>query len=85
MEFLYAKDHIVAIARFWEEEVNVGIISTNSEDVTIRLPVGAVGAVSPIGETDAFGKALEYTLEDRNSISMKVRAHSSYFMECRVK
>jgi len=82
MKFLYAADQVVAIARFWEDQVFVGVISTSGEDVQIRLPLGAVGAVAPRGNEDVFGKPLVYTKEDENSILLTVKAHQSYFMEC---
>jgi len=85
MKFLYAKDNVVAIARFWEEEVFVGILSTNNEDVTIRLPLGAVGAKCPADSSDLFGKALEFETLDRNSISLKIHAHQAYFFNCKLK
>lgn len=85
MKFLYGRDNVVAIARFWEEEVFVGILSTNDKDVTIRLPLGAVGAKKPKGNTDIFGRTLEYTAMDGNSIELKVRAHHAYFFECDLK
>ena len=85
MKFLYARDNVVAIARFWEDEIFVGVISTAEKDQTIRLPLGAVGAVSPTGESDVFGRLLEYSYLDANSIALTVKAHQSYFMECTVK
>ena len=85
MKFLYAQDNVVAIARFWEDEVFVGVISTSGREETIRLPLGAVGAVCPKGDTDVFGKTLEYKIQDANCIALTVKAHQSYFMECRVK
>lgn len=85
MKFLYAKDNVVAIARFWENEVFVGILSTNDKDVTIRLPLGAVGAEKPKGNTDIFGRTLSYSALDNNSIALTVKAHTAYFMECDLK
>lgn len=85
MKFLYAENNVVAIARFWENEAFVGIISTGDQDVNIRLPLGAVGAAAPKGEADVFGKVLEYTRLDNNSIALTVKAHQSYFMECRMR
>ena len=76
---------MVAIARFWEDEVFVGVISTEDRDVTIRLPLGAVGAGCPKGAADVFGKPLEYEKTDDNSIVLTVQAHQSYFMECEMK
>lgn len=85
MKFLYARDNIVAIARFWEEEIFVGIISARDEDKVIRLPLGAVGAAAPAGDTDVFGKKLEYSRLDNKSIELNVKAHQSYFIQCRTE
>ena len=82
MKFLYAENQVVAIARFWEDEVFVGVISTNTEDVTIRLPLGAVGAAAPMGTADVFGRPLEYTTLEDGSIQLSVKAHGAYFMQC---
>jgi alpha-glucosidase len=85
MKFLYAENNVVAIARFRGGEAFVGIISTNGEDVKIRLPLGAIGAESPRGTSDIFGKTLEYTMLDEHSIELTVKAHQSYFMECAMR
>ena len=85
MKFLYARDNVVAIARFWGEEVFVGILSTNDADVTIRLPLGVVGAAEPGRGEDIFGRKLEYEIRDANSISMTIRAHQAYLFECKLK
>ena len=85
MKFLYARDNVVAIARFWENEVFVGILSTNSEDVTIRLPLGAVGAEWPSGNRDIFGRELMFTQWDRNGIRLKVPAHQAFFFDCKMR
>ena len=82
MKFLYAQDNVVAIARFCGEEVFVGILSTNSQDVSIRLPLGAVGAKNPRKKEDLFGRELEFDVLDRNSICLKVKAHQAYFFDC---
>lgn len=85
MKFLHAQDQVVAIARFRGDEVYVGILSTNAEDVTIRLPLGAVGARCPSGNTDIFGRELEYSRLDDNSIALTVKAHEAYFFDCAMK
>ena len=85
MKFLYAEGNVVAIARFWENEVFVGVISTEDQDVQIRLPLGAVGAGCPKGSADVFSNPLEYETSNDNSILLTVRAHRSYFMECQPK
>ena len=85
MKFLYSDNNVIAITRFWEDEVFVGVLSTNQEDVTIRLPLGAVGAAKPKGNADIFGRPLEYETLDENCIALKVKAHNAYFMECELK
>ena len=85
MKFLYAEGNVAAIARFWENEVFVGVISTEGQDVQITLPLGAVGASCPKGTADIFGKELEWKKPDDNHIVLTVRAHQSYFMECEMK
>lgn len=83
MKFLYARDSIVAIARFWGDEVYVGIVSTNGQDVDIRLPLGAVGAKG-IGK-DVFGKETAWKKLDDNTVALTVKAHQAYFLECESK
>lgn len=85
MKFLYCEGHAVAIARFWENEAFVGVISTEDRDVQIILPLGALGASRPKGPADIFGKKLEYEKTDDDHITLIVRAHQSYFMECEMK
>lgn len=83
MKFLYAEGHVVALARFWENEVFIGVISAENQDVKIRLPLGAVGASVPIGGTDLFGTPLSYRLKSDSSIELTVKAGHSYLMQCR--
>lgn len=83
MKFLYAEGNVVAIARFWEDDVFVGVISTEKQDVKIRLPLGAVGASKPQNSTDIFGTPLEYRQMDNISIELTVAAGQSYLLACR--
>ncbi len=83
MKFLYAADQVVAIARFWEDEVYVGVLSTNHRDVKIRLPLGAVGARVP-EDKDIFGNPLTYTRLDDHAVCLSVPAHQAYCMRCKL-
>ncbi len=85
MKFLYAKDYVVAIARFYEDEAFVTVISTSDKEESILLPLGMIGAKAPMGQEDVFGRKLEYTYFDKNHIQLKVKAHQSYFLECELK
>ena len=82
MKILYAEGHIFALARFREQEAFVCVISTEDEDRTIQLPLGAVGAVKPSGEADIFGRPLDFTKCDDHSITLEVKAHQSYLFRC---
>lgn len=82
MMFLYADAHILSIARFWEQEAFVCVISTEEEDREIRLPLGAVGAAIPHEGCDLFGRPLILTPYDQHSVMMHVKAHESYFFRC---
>lgn len=82
MKFLYAADHILSIARFWEQEAIVCVISAEDEDSVIRLPLGAVGAVRPSEDRDLFGNRLDWNTCDEHSIMLQVKAHQSYIFRC---
>jgi len=83
MKFLCAEGNVVAIARFCDEEVFVGILSTDDRDVEIRLPLGAVGAGLP--KRELFGRPLEFRSQDDGSILLTVKAHQAYLMECELR
>ena len=80
MKILCTEGRVLAIARFTEDQAFVGVISAEDEDVTVRLPLGAVGAKCPAREL--FGRTLEYRKADEHSIELTVKAHGAYFMEC---
>jgi len=82
MKILYADGHIISIARFWEQEAFVCVISTENLDTSIRLPLGAIGAVSPPEKCDVFGRELMVEPCDAHSVWMQVKAHQSYFFRC---
>ena len=83
MKFLYAEGNVIAIARFWGEEVFVCVLSTEKQDVTILLPLGAVGASVP--KREIFGKTLEFSKLDDTGIELKVKAHQAYLFECQMR
>lgn len=82
-KFLYAADHVVAIARFCREEAFVGILSTNSRDVTIRLPLGAIGAKG--FRSELFGRDITWSRQDAHAVNVTVKAHQAYFLECEMQ
>lgn len=82
MKFLYADGQILSIVRFWEQEAFVCIISTDDNDKSIRLPLGAVGAVKPAEGYDIFGYPLVFSECDDHCVRMEVKAHHSYLFRC---
>lgn len=84
MKILYAEGHIFALARFLREEAFVCVISTEEADRTVRLPLGAVGAVQPEGQTDIFGRELQFASADQHSVNLQVKAHQSYLFRCKI-
>ena len=84
MKILCAQGNVFAIARFWEQEAFVCVISTDDEDTAVRIPLGAVGAQRPSENTDIFGKELSMELHDSHSVTMQVKAHQSYLFICNV-
>jgi len=84
MKILYAQGSIISIARFWEQEAFVCVISTEDEDRCIRLPLGAVGASVPSETEDIFDRELSFDRCDKHSVYMKVGAHQSYLFRCSI-
>ena len=85
MKILYAEGQILSIARFWENEAFICVISTEDEDQHIRLPLGAIGACRPCECEDLFGRVLNFDRCDDHSVMMEVKAHQSYFFRCDIE
>ena len=58
MKFLYAKEDILALARFLADEAFVILMSVGETAQEIELPFAAVGAAGPEREQDVFGTPL---------------------------
>ncbi len=82
MKFLYAKDDIVVLARFYENEVYTAVVSVSEETKKIVIPFGSVGSKGPKEAVDLFGKQLQYKRLDDRHVEVVVEAHQSYLIEC---
>lgn len=82
MKFLFAEGEILAVARFYDREAYVAVISVSGRTQRIRLPLGCIGAAGPKGKTDLFGKELSYCRLDAHSVELTVEAHQSYLIDC---
>lgn len=61
MKFLYAKDQIVALARFAEDEAYIAVMSASDRRQKIRLPLKAIGVNPQTEIKEVFGRKLHYT------------------------
>lgn len=84
MKFLYAHGDCFAIARFWGNDILVGVISKSDRQQVIRLPLGAVGGCAPEGERDLLGNPLFWEKADRHGISFHAAPHGNYLFRCRL-
>ncbi len=82
MKFLYAQGDVLALARFYKQEVITAIMSVSDQEQSIRLPLASIGADRPKGDTDFFGNPLHWKREDDKSIRLFIPAHRAYLMEC---
>lgn len=82
MKFLYAKDDVVVLARFYENEVYTAVVSVSEETKKIVIPFGSVGSKGPKAAVDVFGKPLQYQKLDDRHAELVVEAHQSYLIEC---
>ena len=82
-KFLYAKERIVAVSRFTEEEAFAAILSTDEKEQTITLPLGAVGA-SGIKE-DVLGHIVRWEKLDENHVSLTLNPGEGLFLELEMK
>lgn len=83
MKFLYAHGDVFAIARFWKEDILVGVISKSDSEETIRLPLGAIGAGEPDGLTDLLDNTLRWERNEKHAVSLRVEPHGNYLFRCR--
>ena len=77
-KFVFSEGRISSFARFDENKVFVGIISTEETDKKIKLPLEAFGAKG--FKTEIFGK----TFKSSDS-EITVKAGESYLFECEMK
>ena len=82
-KFLYAKDRIVVLARFTREEAFAAVLSTDSEEKTITLPLGAVGAAGI--RADVLGHSVRWEKLDENHAALTIAPGEGLFLELEMK
>ena len=79
---LYARGRILAIARFYEEEAYLGILSMEEEETTISLPLCLIGKTAPAGDLDLFGAPVHWK-EGEESVEFRLAPRDSLLFACR--
>lgn len=82
MKFLYAANQVLAIARFYQDEVIVALMSTNDEEVIIDLQLGVLGVSKIKHDRDIFCTPMNYERINDRYIKLVVPAHTGFFFEC---
>ena len=82
-KFLWAKDRIVAVSRFTEEEAFVAVLSTDEQERTITLPLGAIGAAGI--RQDVLGRDVRWEQVDKNHVRLTLAPGAGLFLECDMK
>lgn len=82
---LFAKGNILAVSRFFGDNIYLGVISMEDEDMIIHLPVKNVGALGPYKNTDEFGTSFEGKILDDGEYELLVPARSSFIMKLRAR
>lgn len=77
---LYSDGYILAVARFLEDNIYLGVISMEDEEKTIQIPVGYVGALEPAGNVDELGSSFDGKKLENGIYEMRVPAGSSYVL-----
>ncbi len=82
-KFLWAKDRIVAVSRFTEEEAFVAVLSTDDQERTITLPLGTIGAAGI--RHDVLGRDVRWEKLDENHVRLTLAPGAGLFLECEMK
>ncbi len=79
---IYDSGYIIAIARFFEDEVFIGVLSMEDEDKEIVMPLKLVGASVPESDSDVFGVSIKGRAGENGDYVLSVPAESALLMKC---
>jgi len=72
---------VLAIARFLGGEKYIGILSMESSEKEIEIPIWAIGAKDMVSDTDEFGEELACRKNDNGNLVIKVAPYGSYIFK----
>ena len=78
---LYAKDYVFAVARFFKDEVYIGVVSMEESAKSIKLPISLVGAIEPSENIDVFGRYFEGSMNASNEYELTIEPESGLLIK----
>ena len=78
---LYAKDYVFAVARFFKDEVYIGVVSMEESAKSIKLPISLVGAIEPCENIDVFGRSFEGSMNASNEYELIIEPESGLLIK----
>ena len=78
---LYAKDYVFAVARFFKDEVYIGVVSMEESAKSIKLPISLVGAIEPSENIDVFGRSFEGSMNASNEYELTIEPESGLLIK----
>ena len=78
---LYAKDYVFAVARFFKDEMYIGVVSMEESAKTIKLPISLVGAIEPSENIDVFGRSFEGSMNASDEYELIIEPESGLLIE----
>lgn len=80
-QVFYAKDYVFAVARFFGDDVYIGVISMDEGAQRIKLPLELVGADMPQENIDVFGKAFEGGANESGEYEITIEPESGLLIK----
>ena len=80
MKFLYAEGKVLALARFYENEIYTVIMSVSDKPERVTIPFGAVGSKGP--KNELFGAKLNILSVNGGDAELEIPPHKAYFLDC---
>ncbi|WP_155828084.1 alpha-amylase family glycosyl hydrolase [Butyrivibrio sp. VCB2006] len=78
---LLSEGRVLAVSRFLDDNIYIGIVSMEDEERKVRIPVGYVGAIEPDNCVDELGSSFTGKMTDDGMLEIIVPAKSSYLIK----
>lgn len=85
MKFLFAQGNILALARFYKNNIFITVMSVSDKPETVTLPLGSLGSKGPVEETDIFGNKINFKVLNDKDVEFTLEPHQAFIIDCSVK